>query len=125
MITYLRFRSALSYQGLLDSRPYITRFQPYGTYFVLFFMTLLTLTNGFYVFFPQNWSAANFLAAYITLPIMLALYIGHKIWFRTPLAQRTSEIDVVTGKREMDELCALDVDPVPKNIWQKIWFWVA
>ncbi|ETN46225.1 uncharacterized protein HMPREF1541_00409 [Cyphellophora europaea CBS 101466] len=125
MVTYLRFRSALKFQGLLETRPYITRFQPYATWFVLVFMSLLTITNGFQVFFPENWSAANFLAAYITLPIMFALYAGHKIWFRTPLGQKTHEIDVVSGKREIDEICALDEAPVPKNAWQKVWYWIA
>jgi yeast amino acid transporter len=125
LTTYLRFRSALQFQGLLHTRHYISRFQPYTTYFVLFFMILLTLTNGFQVFFPKNWSASSFLAAYITLPIMTALYVGHKIWFRTPLCQRVEEIDVVSGKREIDEICEMDVDPVPRNVWERIWFWIA
>lgn len=125
MITYLRFRKALIFQGLLDTRPYTTRVQPYSTYVVLGFMTVLTLTNGFQVFFPENWSASNFLAAYITLPIMTVLYVGHKVWFRTPWAQRVEEIDVLTGKREIDEVCALDEEPVAKNWVQTAWYWVA
>lgn len=65
------------------------------------------------------------MAAYITLPIVLALYVGHKIWFRTSFAIKVHNIDVVTGKREMDEFCAMDEDPIPKNWVQKIWFWIA
>ncbi|KAL3420485.1 proline-specific permease [Phlyctema vagabunda] len=125
MVTYLRFRSALIYNGVMDTRPYITRFQPYLTWFVLGFMTVLTLTNGFQVFFPKEWSVADFLAAYITLPIVIVLYVGHKIWFRTPFATKLHNIDVISGKREMDDLCALDQDPIPKNFLQKIWFWIA
>lgn len=125
MITYIRFRKALVYQGLLDTLPYRTPFQPYLCYVVLFIISLLTITNGFQVFFPGNWSASNFLAAYITLPIFLVLYLGHKLWFRTKFAIPVHEIDVITGKKEMDELCANDVEPVPKNIAQKIWFWIA
>jgi yeast amino acid transporter len=125
LITYLRFRSALAHQNLLHTRHYISRFQPYTTYFVLGLMILLTITNGFQVFFPQNWSVSSFLAAYITLPIMAALYVGHKLWFRTPLAQRIEEIDVLSGKREIDEICDADVEPVPRNVWERIWFWIA
>lgn len=125
MITYIRFRKALAFQGLLDTRPFKTPFQPYFVHFILGLVIILTLTNGFQVFFPKNWSAANFLAAYITIPIFLVLYIGHKLWFRTSWAIKVSNIDVISGKREMDELCANDVEPVPKNVWQKIWFWVA
>ncbi|KAJ2969003.1 hypothetical protein NUW58_g10092 [Xylaria curta] len=125
LITYIRFRKAMAYNGMLDVLPYRTPLQPYATYFVLFLITLLTLTNGFHVFVPANWSPSNFLAAYITIPIFLALYLGHKIWFRTPLAIKTEDIDVVTGKKEMDELEAMDKPPVPRNWLEKAWFWLA
>ncbi|KAJ4345331.1 uncharacterized protein N0V89_011461 [Didymosphaeria variabile] len=125
MITYIRFRKALVFQGLLHTLPFRTPFQPYFTYFVLGVVSVLTLTNGFQVFFPSKWSVSDFLAAYITLPIFIVLYLGHKAWFRTSWAVRIKDIDVVSGKREMDELCAQDVDPVPKNVFQKMWFWIA
>lgn len=125
MITYIRFRKAMIFQNLLHTLPYKTRFQPYLVYFILPLVVILTLTNGFHVFFPENWSAANFLAAYITIPIFLALYLGHKAVRRTRFMIPVGEIDVISGKREMDEFCANDVDPVPKNVFQRIWFWIA
>ena len=150
-ITYLRFRKAMIFNNMLDQLPYRTPLQPYATYFMLLIISVLTLTNGFQVFFPKEWSVADFLAAYITLPIFLALYFGHKIWFTTMQATkgengdgtqksgsfvkrwfgsiiwatRTPEIDVMTGKREMDELEALDVPPVARNWVEKFWFWLA
>jgi amino acid transporter len=80
-------------------------------------VSLLTLTNGFQVFVAGKWNYKDFLAAYITLPAFLVLYIGHKLWSRTyfQFAKPVQDIDVVTGKKEMDELCANDVPPVPKN----------
>ncbi|KAF2200189.1 proline-specific permease-like protein [Delitschia confertaspora ATCC 74209] len=125
MITYLRFRKALTYNGLLHTLPFSTPLQPYLTWFVLGVVSLLTLTNGFQVFFPSEWSVSDFLAAYITLPIFLVLYLGHKLWYRTPFAIKVHNIDVMSGKREMDNLCELDVDPVPRNVWERMWFWVA
>jgi amino acid transporter len=125
MITYLRFRSAMTYQGLMDTLPFKTIAQPYATWATLLIVILLTLTNGFQVFVPSRWNYQDFLAAYITIPIFLVLYIGHKLWFRTPLARKTHEIDVLTGKKEMDEFCANDYPPVPKNFVQRIWFWLA
>ncbi|KAJ3523548.1 hypothetical protein NM208_g12408 [Fusarium decemcellulare] len=125
MITYIRFRKAMVFNNMLDVLPYRTALQPYATWVVLFIIILLTLTNGFAVFLKGNWDVKNFIAAYITLPIFLVLYLGHKIWFRTPLCIPLQNIDVVTGKREMDELAAQDVPPVPKNLLEKIWFWLA
>ncbi|KAI0000270.1 amino-acid permease inda1 [Xylariaceae sp. FL0662B] len=127
MITYIRFRKAMAYNNMLKDLPYRTPLQPYATYFVLFLIIILTLTNGFQVFFPSKWSAASFLAAYITLPIFLALYIGHKIYFRTSLATGIPDVDVVTGKKEMDEMAIMDAAraPVPRNWLEKCWFWLA
>ena len=147
MITYLRFRKAMQYNQMLDALPYKTPLQPYATWFILFLVILLTLTNGFYVFFPSQWSVSSFLAAYITLPIFIALYLGHKIvtatmsvtnghasrggpaaksWFsHWQLARSVEEIDVHTGKREMDELESIDVERVPRNWLEKAWFWLA
>ncbi|ROW09870.1 hypothetical protein VPNG_06300 [Cytospora leucostoma] len=124
-ITYLRFRKAMIYQGLLHTLPYKTRLQPYATYFVMFVLVVLTLTNGFAVFFPSKWSVGDFLAAYITLPIFMVLYVGHKLWAKTPWARRIEDIDVITGVREMDALEAEDKPPVARNWLEKAWFWLA
>lgn len=127
MITYIRFRKALVFNNMLSELPYKTKFQPYLNYCILGVVCLLTITNGFQVFVPKNWDVADFLAAYITLPIFLVLYLGHKLWFRTSFAIKIENIDVVSNKREMDELCKDDISgaPVPKNVFQKIWFWIA
>ncbi|KAK5625663.1 hypothetical protein RRF57_001379 [Xylaria bambusicola] len=123
MITYLRFRKAMVYHNMLDALPFRTPLQPYATWFMLFLVSILTLTNGFQVF--VNFTASSFLAAYITIPIFLGLYFIHKIWFRTPFAIRIEDVDVITGKKEMDELAETDEEPLPKNILQKVWFWLA
>jgi amino acid transporter len=125
MITYIRFRKAMVHNNLLHTLPFKTPLQPYFVHFILGLIIVLTLTNGFQVFFPKNWSVSSFLAAYITIPIFLALYIGHKIWFRTPFAIKISNIDVISGKKEMDEMSARDIEPVPRNVWERMWFWVA
>jgi amino acid transporter len=125
MVTYLRFRAALTVQGLLHTLPFRTVAQPYATWATLAIVILLTLTNGFQVFSPSRWNYQDFLAAYITIPAFLLLYLGHKLWFRTPFAKKAEDIDVLTGKKEMDEFCANDRPPVAKNFAQKIWFWIA
>lgn len=125
LITYLRFRKAILYNDAYGTLPFKTPFQPYASWIALFVLVVLTLTNGFHVFFPKNWSAANFLAAYITLPVFLVLYIAHKFIRRTPLFIKVHEIDILTGKKEMDELSASYTEPLPKNWLHKVWLWVA
>ncbi|SPN99285.1 probable proline-specific permease (proline transport protein) [Cephalotrichum gorgonifer] len=125
MITFLRWRKAMVFHGMMDRRPFKTPLQPYATYFVLFLLTVLTLTNGFHIFFPQNWNVSDFLAAYITIPIFLVLYVGHKIVYRTPFARKIEDIDVITGVKEMEELDDAEPERVARNVWEKIWFWIA
>ncbi|CAN8104776.1 unnamed protein product [Discula destructiva] len=125
IVTYLRFRRAMIFRNMLHTLPYRTRLQPYATYVALVVLVVLTLTNGFAVFFPGEWSVGGFFAAYITLPIFLVLYVGHKIWFRTLFARAVEDVDVVTGVREMDALEAEDVPPVARNWAEKAWFWLA
>jgi amino acid transporter len=119
MVTYLRFRRALEYNQMLHVLPCKSSLQPYGTCCMLAIITFLTLTNGFQIFFSSEWNVSNFLAAYITIRIFLVLYLGHKIFCRTRFLIPVSDIDVVTGKKEMDELEAMDRPPIPRNGMEK------
>lgn len=73
---YIRWKRGISVQRLEDRVPYKTRFQPFGAYFVIIFISLITITNGYAVFFKFN--GPDFVAAYITLPIVFLLYVGHR-----------------------------------------------
>lgn len=87
----------------------------------------------------------------LQIPIFLALYLGHKAYFATvhvlkerswngslqpwemtkawfgawKFAHHLNEIDVLTGKREMDALEEMDEPPPPRNWLQKAWYWLA
>ncbi|KAM5342779.1 hypothetical protein ACJ41O_013745 [Fusarium nematophilum] len=124
-VTYLRFRRAMEFNGLLQVLPHKTPLQPYATWATLVIITLLMLTNGFNVFINGNWDVRDFLASYVTLPIFLVLYLGHKAWSRSRFWIPTKDIDAETGRREMDELEAMDELPMAKNSLQKFWNWVA
>lgn len=126
--TYIRWKKALKVQNLEDRVTFKTPLQPYGAYFVIFFIGILSLTNGYAVFF--HFKAADFIAAYITIPVFLALYASHRIYsmywlgvknWVTPLA----EVDLTTG---LDLIEQEDLDsplPVAENWWQKVWYWIA
>ena len=115
----------MQFHGILHTRPFKTPLQPYSTYYALFIVSLLALTNGYAVFFPGQFTASGFLVSYVGFAIFIVLYIGHKAWYRTPWMVKISEVDIFSGKDEMDRLCEDDVERLPRNWLEKIWFWIA
>ncbi|KAJ5105700.1 hypothetical protein NUU61_003047 [Penicillium alfredii] len=124
-VAYLRFRNALQFHGLLESLPFRTPFQPWGAYYAILVIGLLAITNGYAVFFPGAFTASDFLVSYILFPIFFALYLGHKLWFRTPWMIKASEIDIFTGKEEIDRMCENEVERLPRNWLERVWWWIA
>ncbi|KAJ5899421.1 hypothetical protein N7495_004165 [Penicillium taxi] len=124
-IAYLRFRSALKFHGLLESIPFKTPLQPYGAYYAIVFIALLSITNGYSIFFPGSFTASGFLVSYIVFAIFFALYLGHKIWYRTPWMTPVADIDIFSGKAEIDREEELEVEPIPRNWLEKAWWWIA
>jgi amino acid transporter len=125
-LTYLqRFRSALKFHGLLESRPFKTPFQPYGTYYAMGFVSLLAITNGYAIFFPGSFTASDFLVSYIVFAIFFVLYFGHKLYYKTPWMTKASEIDIFSGKEEIDRLEEEDIEPQPRNWLERVWWWIA
>jgi yeast amino acid transporter len=101
-IVYIRFRKACAAQNIQS--PYHSIVQPYGAYIAMVMFTLLCLTNGFTVFFPQNWSASGFLTAYIGIPIFVVMYVVHRIVFwGDKWAWDPEEVDMQTGLQEIVE----------------------
>lgn len=122
-IAYLRFRRAIDHFGMLHRLPYRSKGMPHMVWYSLIIVSLITLTNGYIVFVPGRWNKNDFVAAYITLPIFVTLWLGHKIWNREwrrwyiPV----SEIDVQTGVEEIEEKTReLDEKRIPPNsFWDK------
>ncbi|ANB14024.1 proline permease PUT4 [Sugiyamaella lignohabitans] len=126
LITYLRFRRAMAFNNILDTLPFKTAFQPYTTWVALVLLVIITITNGFTVFVGGSFTGADFVAAYITLPIFVVLYLGHKIYYRrwrwfTP----TSEVDVTSGLSECEAYERSCPERVPRNALEKVWMWIA
>ncbi|KAL1974273.1 hypothetical protein VTN31DRAFT_5833 [Thermomyces dupontii] len=125
LITYLRFRGAMIYNNLTDRLSFRAPFQPYLTYLTILFISLLTLTNGYTIFFPGEFTVSSFLVSYIVIAIFLVFYLGHKIYFRTPWMTRISEVDVISGVEEIDRMEAEEPERAPRNWLERIWFWIA
>lgn len=104
LLSYLRFYYGLKKQGLSrDDHPYKAPFQPYLSWYGFFWFTVITILCGYQVFLKGNFSAADFIAAYISIAIFAVCWGGWKVCKKTrwiPL----EEIDFMTGRRELDAM---------------------
>ncbi|KAI9834348.1 MAG: hypothetical protein M1826_004274 [Phylliscum demangeonii] len=124
-IAYLQFYKALKAQGIdRNTLVFKSRFQPYTAWFALIFFSIIILFNGFAVFFTGYWSVQDFLTAYVGIPIFFALYMFWKVVKRTRWI-KPAEADIMTGKAALDAADADWPDQVPRNLLEKIWFWIA
>jgi yeast amino acid transporter len=124
-ITYLRFHAGLAYNNIpRSSLPWAAPFQPYLAWFSLCFCSVVALFNGFDCFFPGRFSAKTFVPPYINIPIFATLYFGYKIIKRTKIV-RLAEMDLWSGKAEIDALEEYWVVPRPRNLLERVWFWIA
>ncbi|KAE9391532.1 proline transporter [Gymnopus androsaceus JB14] len=117
-IVYIRFRKACREQALSpDDIPYRSSLQPYGAWISIVAFTILTLINGFNVFFPGQFSASSFLTAYVGIPIFLAIYLGHRAFhWKDAWVHESKEVDLHTGIKIV--LANEHPDP-PMGQWRK------
>lgn len=109
-ITYLCFRRACSVQNVpksdLTQRSFM---QPYASYITLFVFSLMCLLNGFTVFFPSKWSVADFLPAYIGLPVFIGAYLVHRfLRWDHPWVVPAHLVDLRVSQEELDDASALE-----------------
>ncbi|PVH74167.1 hypothetical protein DL98DRAFT_519476 [Cadophora sp. DSE1049] len=127
-IAYIQFYKALEAQGIdRNTLVFKSPFQPYTAWAAFFYFAIIIIFNGFHVFVGQdhqNWNVTDFLAAYIGIPIFFLLYAFWKIWKRSPWIN-SADADITTGKAALDAEDGQWPEQIPKNIFQKIWFWIA
>ena len=105
-ICHLRFMKVLAANGKPRSElPYIAPFQPYLSWFGLFFNVLILITSGFTVF--MDWNTSNFFASYISVILFVALYVGHKLVYRTKAGERCGHGSLSGAPRPLGSWIAL------------------
>ncbi|MCJ1300671.1 hypothetical protein MMC08_003468 [Hypocenomyce scalaris] len=122
-IAYLRFHAALKAQGIdRNTLVFKSPFQPFTAWFALIFFSIIIIFNGFYAFCP--WDVDSFVTAYVGIPIYFALYIFWKIFKRTKWIS-PAEADIQTGKAALDAADSQWPEQHPRNVFERIWFWIA
>lgn len=123
--TYIRFHQGMKHHGVpRSSMPFRAPFQPFLAYFSFCFCIIVAIFNGFDCFFPGKFSAKSFIPPYIDIPIFLGLFFGYKIAYKTKFVS-LQDMDLWSGKEEIDRQEALWEEPKPRNFLERIWFWIA
>lgn len=109
---------ALKAQGISrDSLPYKAIWQPWLSYYGVFFNVLIILTQGF-PSFVGGFDVQSFFVAYISVLFFGLLYMGHKLYTRCPFV-KSEEVDLDTGRKEVDEMYA-NYEEKPRGWFTKI-----
>ncbi|KAI0322783.1 general amino acid permease 1 [Amylostereum chailletii] len=115
-LTYIRFWAGHRKQGLDRTKlVYYSTLQPGLAIWGLFWTSFFILINGLKVFFV--WNSADFVTAYLNVPLFFLTYAGWKIWKRTKF-WRSHEMDFWRGIPTIEETEAPEVPP--KNLGEKI-----
>lgn len=103
---HLRFRYALRYQGRnTDELAYTSQAGIIGSCFGVLLNFLVLVAQFWVALFPIGGkpNAESFFEAYLSFPVVFIFYIFHKIWKKNwRLYIPVSEIDIDTGRRELD-----------------------
>ncbi|KAI8992910.1 amino acid permease [Trametes punicea] len=100
-VTYIRFYRGLKAQGIdRKTLPYRSPLQPFAGWYTTIGCFLAILFSGWYVFLKGHWATDVFVTNYLPAVLFPILYVGAKIYKRTPL-RRYEEMDFVSGLQEV------------------------
>lgn len=92
-ISHYRFRRGFVHQGGdLKQLPYTAYFFPFGPLFAFALCLVITLGQGYQGFTTQDIDWHSVIAAYIGIPLFMALWLGYKFKHKTqvvPLHEMT------------------------------------
>ncbi|ODV77681.1 general amino acid permease [Suhomyces tanzawaensis NRRL Y-17324] len=102
----IRFRRALYVQGRDTSElSYTTQVGVYGAIYGVLLNILVLIAQFWIALFPLKGkpNASDFFQSYLSFPIVLVFYLGHKVWTKNwTWYIRAKDIDIDTGRRELD-----------------------
>lgn len=119
---HIAFQKALKARNISrDILPYKAIWQPWFSWYGLFFNTLIILTQGFTCFIP-HFQVQEFFINYLSLILFVVLYLGHWIIFR-PKFVKPIEADLDTGRTTFDNETWETVEPT--TWYGKTWHWIS
>ena len=133
-LAHIRFRHAWKKNGhSLDELAFKSQPGVIGSWIGFIFNCLVLIAQFWVGVWPLGWEdlsksevATNFFQAYLAAPIVILFYLGYKIYRRTPI-MRSSTIDLVSGRRELDLTQIIAEERAEKAAWPlwKRWYKVV
>ncbi|OKP09432.1 Arginine permease [Penicillium subrubescens] len=119
---HLAFMRALKARNISrDVLPYKAIWQPWFSWYGLFFNCLIILTQGFTAFIG-GFQVKSFFINYLSLILFVVLYLGHKVIFR-PAFVKPIEADLDTGRTSPESENWETVEPT--TWYGKAWHWIS
>ncbi|RDW58187.1 hypothetical protein BP6252_13598 [Coleophoma cylindrospora] len=120
-ICFIRYNHACRAQGIdRNNLPMKGRLQPYAAYVGAIGSAIIVIFSGFSVFLKGNWSASNFIANYIGIPIYIVPFVLWKVFKKTKFV-RASEMDLFSGRFNPD---SVPEEKAPTTLWEKFLDWL-
>ncbi|CAI6641490.1 AKR_HP2_G0041590.mRNA.1.CDS.1 [Saccharomyces cerevisiae] len=117
--SHIRFMQAIRKRGISrDDLPYKAQMMPFLAYYASFFIALIVLIQGFTAFAP-TFQPIDFVAAYISVFLFLAIWLSFQVWFKCRLLWKLQDIDIDSDRRQIEEL--VWIEPECKTRWQRVW----
>ena len=105
-VCLIRFRRALAAQGRdTGELVFTSQVGVIGAIWGAFLNTVVLCLQFWIAVWPlhSSPSAEAFFSAYLTVPVVIVFYVGHKLWTKNwQVYIRAKDIDIDTGRRELD-----------------------
>ncbi|KAL6916363.1 hypothetical protein ACHAPO_007413 [Fusarium lateritium] len=124
-LTHIRFRNAWAHAShTLEQLPFRARSGTIGSWFALCGYTLILLSQVWTAVAPvetkENATTGdivqNVFLRLMAVPIVLVMYLGHKLWYRTSFV-KLDDIDIQTGRRYYRVHLMNDEDREARGTW--------
>ena len=106
-LSHIRFRQAMKVQERsLDELPFISQTGVKGSWYGFIVLFLVLIASFWTSLFPLGGSGASaesFFEGYLSFPILIVCYVGHKLYTRNwTLMVNLEDMDLDTGRKQVD-----------------------
>ena len=126
-LCHIRFRTAWTKDGReVSELPFQSQPGVVGSWIGFLFNCVIIIaqfwTSGWpigYKTMSASERVQKFFLGFIAVPVVLAFYFGHKFWFKTPMFIKAKEMDIDTGRRDLNTKELITEEKAERDSWPK------